>query len=134
MAQGGAYLLFLSVSRAVRIRPGRLGPQRLEAGRYVYVGSARRHLVQRVARHRQLATGKTGNRHWHIDALLLHGWSRWDGCELFVDDEECRLSHRLATLGAETPLPGFGATDCRAGCRSHLYRVARWPQREELIA
>lgn len=68
----GAYLITLSLARAAWIEAGRLGRFRLEAGTYVYVGSAKRALQARVARHCRLATTKQGKRHWHIDGLLLH--------------------------------------------------------------
>ena len=121
-ANGGAYLLFLSLKRGIVVTPGRLGRRRLAPGRYVYVGSARRNLSQRVRRHQRLAADREGRRHWHVDALLLHPWVRLDRVELHPGGEECELSHDLARR-AEVPIPGFGATDCRAGCAAHLYRL-----------
>lgn len=120
----GAYRLFVRFSRPAWVRAGRRGRFRLEPGLYVYVGSARRALAARVARHRRLATEKRGNRHWHIDGVLLHGWSRLVQAELHPGAEECRLARDLAAAPSVTvPVPGFGATDCRAGCPAHLYRL-----------
>jgi Uri superfamily endonuclease len=121
----GAYLLHFRLRRPALVTAGRLGRYRFEPGRYVYVGSARRHLAQRVARHRRLATTKEGARHWHIDGVLLHRYFVLERSEIFPDADECRLSAELGRLpGVTVPVPGFGATDCAAGCRSHFYRVA----------
>lgn len=120
----GAYKVYLRLRRNVRLNIGRLGEQRLAAGDYVYVGSARRGLRQRVDRHLRLGKEKTGHRHWHIDYLLTHGASRVLRVETFVNESECRLSRQTAaTSGVTVPIPGFGATDCRAGCEAHLYRL-----------
>ena len=124
MTDGGAYRLFLRLSRPSWVRAGRLGRFRLEPGLYVYVGSARRALAARVARHRRLAERKEGNRHWHVDGLLLHGYSRLVRAESYPQGEECELSRALAAdANASVPVAGFGATDCRAGCPAHLYRL-----------
>ncbi len=121
---GGAYLLRLHLARPVRVSAGRLGEYRLASGEYLYVGSARRGLEARVARHRRLCQEKRDVRRWHIDALLAHPHCRWLGVQHFLGGEECALSLALAAHPAiEAPWPGLGATDCRHGCPSHLYRV-----------
>lgn len=123
-ADAGAYRLFLRLTRPARIEAGRLGRFRLEPGLYVYIGSARRALAARVARHRRLAETKTGRRHWHVDGFLLHGYSRLVAVESHPGAEECDLSRALAGDDrASVPVAGFGATDCRAGCPAHLYRL-----------
>ncbi len=120
---GGAYRLFIRVPRAIRLQPGRLGMIRLEAGEYLYVGSAKRNLRQRVARHCRLAQEKRGKRHWHIDALLLHPWSRLVKAEALPGGEECQLVQAALAAGAVAAAAGYGATDCRAGCPAHLLRL-----------
>ncbi len=101
-----------------------MGRYRLPPGVYVYVGSARRNLAQRVARHRRLATEKQGNRHWHLDGLLLHRRARLIEAELLPGADECTVSQQLAgRKGVTIPVPRFGATDCRNGCGAHLYRL-----------
>lgn len=123
-ANSGAYRLHVTLPTAARVRVGRFGRVRLPAGHYVYVGSARRHLRQRVARHRQVASGQRRGGHWHIDALLAHSRARLVAIELFPGGAECALSRETAQLpGAGVPIPGFGATDCRAGCAAHLYAL-----------
>ena len=87
----------------------------LAAGTYVYTGSARRGLEARLARH--LRSSK--RLHWHVDHLLAVPGVR------IVAVRRSRLAEcRLQALTPGRPvLPGFGASDCRAGCGSHLRRV-----------
>ena len=121
---GGAYLLRLQLRRPAKLQLGRFGEGRLAAGIYLYVGSARRNLAQRVRRHRRLCQEKGEVRHWHIDAVLAHPHCHWLGVHHFPGGEECALSLALWDHpGIEVPWPGFGATDCRTGCPSHFYRL-----------
>lgn len=118
----GAYLLTIELPNIRRLQVGRLGNFDFRAGTYIYVGSAKRGLSQRVARHARLAGEKTGNRHWHVDYLLLHPESILKGAELYPGSEECVMSAKLAKdKGVEVPIPGFGSTDCQSGCQAHLY-------------
>ncbi len=124
-SNSGAYCLLITLTRPAIIVPGRLGKVRLEAGRYCYVGSARRGLRQRVARHLRTAQHKPGSGHWHIDALLSHRYARIADAELLPGSNECAVSRTLAeTTGVSVPVRGFGATDCRAGCAAHLYQLS----------
>lgn len=106
------YQLVIDVAREVTVRVGRLGVFRFPPGRYVYTGSAKRNLEARIARH--LSAAK--RLHWHIDYLLAAPG---------VSVSRVRRSRRAecdlnrATRG-NIPVPGFGASDCRAGCGSHL--------------
>lgn len=106
------YQLLIQVEAPLRLTVGRLGEWPLPAGRYVYTGSARRNFEARVARH--LRREKTAR--WHIDYLLLApGVSVLEVVRSTT--AECALHQ--ATPG-QLPIPGFGASDCRAGCGSHL--------------
>ncbi len=112
MTQLITYQLLIELSRPLRVRIGRLGSRDFPAGRYVYTGSARRNFEQRIARHLR----RKKSLHWHIDWLLaapgvsVVGVQRYGG-------EECAINR--ATRGVIL-VPGFGASDCRAGCGSHL--------------
>lgn len=121
----GAYLIYLLLTHAVSLSIGSLGHVVLPAGKYVYVGSARRGIDARLARHKRLADTKSGKPHWHIDYLLLNPCVEWIGGKSFSACQECSLSRRVAALKeASVPVAKFGATDCRSGCRAHLYRLA----------
>ena len=69
-SEPGTYVLHLELRKAAKLTIGALGKNELGPGRYLYVGSARRGIGARVARHRRLADTKIGKAHWHIDALL----------------------------------------------------------------
>jgi len=100
------------VNKPVVFDAGALTAVELAAGYYVYTGSARRNIVLRLARH--LSADK--KLHWHIDYLLAR-----DGVNIvdarFYQTSECELN---AMTQGEFPISGFGASDCVAGCISHL--------------
>jgi Uri superfamily endonuclease len=107
-----SYRLLIEVRRAIRLRVGRLGVLRFPPGWYAYTGSARRNLEARIARH--LSQAK--RLHWHIDYLLARPAARVVGVQR-SRRPECLLNrlHSGAIVA-----PGFGASDCQAGCGSHL--------------
>jgi Uri superfamily endonuclease len=115
MAKAGAYITYqlrIRARRELQIRIGRLGVFRFPAGRYVYTGSARRNLEARIARHLRRAK----RLRWHIDYLLSSADVELQGVRRFRDGE-CAVNRRSR---GSVPVPGFGASDCRAGCGAHL--------------
>ena len=106
------YQLLIEVLRPLRCVVGRLGTFHFPAGRYSYTGSARRHFEARVARH--LRAEKT--QRWHIDYLLSLPGVRVTHVMRSRRDE-CVLNQ--ASRG-RILVPGFGASDCKAGCGAHL--------------
>ena len=110
------YQLVIHVGRRLEIAIGRLGTFVFPEGTYVYTGSAKRNFAARIARH--LRQEKT--LHWHIDHLLTTpGVSIVEVRHAQVD--ECVLNQ--ATPG-DIVAPGFGASDCRNRCGSHLKRLS----------
>jgi Uri superfamily endonuclease len=125
-ADAGAYVLQLELRKPARITIGALGARQLERGTYFYVGSARRGIAARVARHERLANAKSGIAHWHIDYILLHPHCRLARVDFLPGAGECRVSRSIRRRnGVTIPVPGFGSTDCRSGCRAHLFFQAR---------
>jgi Uri superfamily endonuclease len=112
MSGGTSYQLLIDVSQPLRRRIGRLGTFDFPVGRYVYTGSAKRNLEQRIARH--IRAEKT--MHWHIDYLLAASSVRVIKV-IRSRRGECALNH--AAPGRVWVL-GFGASDCRADCGAHL--------------
>lgn len=120
----GAYILHLRIRKRLFLKVGALGEVFLPAGRYVYVGSARRSIAGRVSRHLRLAESKTGKRHWHIDYLLLHPATELTSTEAKPFATECAVAKDIASReGASVPVARFGSTDCRSGCEAHLFRI-----------
>ncbi len=111
-AEPPTYQLLIQVAQPVTVTVGRLGPCSFSAGRYVYTGSARRNMAARLARH--LSPYKL--LHWHIDYLLTAPGVQVVGTRLF-DEPECQINRNMP---GEVLIPGFGSTDCQAGCGSHL--------------
>ena len=57
--------------------------------------------------------------HWHIDYLLAAPGVMVREV-LRYSSPECAINRQLV---GEIVVPGFGASDCRTGCISHLKRV-----------
>jgi len=112
MPQPCTYQLLIDLVQPARVRVGRLGTFEFPAGKYVYTGSAKRNLASRVARH--LASAK--RLRWHVDYLLAVPAARVTGVRRLAR-AECVVNQ--ATRGVVL-VPGFGASDCKAGCGSHL--------------
>lgn len=113
----GVYCVIVRLERTARIRVGRLGVMTFAPGTYVYTGRAARGLAGRLARHLRRRKPKR----WHIDHLTTHRWARVVGIVVILGDatRECSLNRRVMA-SAQGSVPGFGASDCRGGCRSHL--------------
>lgn len=113
----GVYCVVVRLEREARIRVGRLGLRTFAPGMYVYTGRAARCLAARLARHLRRRKPKR----WHIDHLTTHRWARVVGLLAFLGDaaRECQVNQRVMA-SAQSDVPGFGASDCRSGCRSHL--------------
>ena len=109
------YQLLIELPAPVRVRIGRLGEFDFPAGRYIYTGSALRNFEARIRRH----LSPVKKMHWHVDYLLAASGVRVRELARFAE-AECAVNQR--TMG-EILFPGFGASDCRSGCGSHLKRI-----------
>jgi Uri superfamily endonuclease len=122
--QGGAYILHLRVLKNLSLQVGSLGIVDIPAGQYVYVGSARKSISGRVDRHRRLAVDKTGKLHWHIDYLLIHPEIELFKIDTYIGHQECNIAGRIErSEAAFVPVPDFGSSDCRSGCKAHFFHV-----------
>lgn len=106
------YQLHIQLNRSVTITVGRLGKFQFPAGHYIYTGSAKRNLEARIQRH----LSKHKKLRWHIDYLRVHPAAQVIRVERSVKAE---CSWNQETDG-KIVVPRFGASDCRAGCGSHL--------------
>ena len=116
MAQNsGLYQLRISLSDMETIEVGRLGRFSFPKGDYIYTGSAKRGLIARIDRHKR----SDKKLHWHIDYLLEAKSAEITKVSVFdySSDGECALNQ---SIEGEHIFSGFGSSDCRNGCKSHL--------------
>ena len=121
----GVYQLWIEVSQQMGVQIGHLGRFVFPVGRYIYTDRASRGLRARVSRH---AVGGQ-RKHWHIDYLLAEEYARIVSVVLASPDpnDECAANQRAGDGGRCIAL-GFGSSDCRAGCTTHLWRITEpWP-------
>ncbi len=115
MKESGTYALVIALDAGLSLRVGKLGVYSLQPGYYVYVGSALGGLSGRVRRHLRLEK----RLHWHVDYLLQEASVAQVWYALGQDKLECVWNVIVKDLpGAESSIPGFGASDCE--CSSHL--------------
>jgi len=110
-----SYQLHIRINKDIRIVAGALGSCNFVAGDYVYTGSAKRNLAARIQRH--LSDHK--KLRWHIDYLLAHPAVEIVEVETSAIPE-CQWNQMLS---GTVPCSGFGASDCRRHCGSHLKKI-----------
>jgi endonuclease-3 len=126
---GGTYTLVLERSSDDPIEVGVLGDIDFAAGWYAYTGSALGPGgFSRVERHRAVASGENGARHWHVDYLLGDDATSVATAVTTAADIECGVARRLVDV-VGGGVPDFGCSDC--DCRSHLVGCV---DRAELVA
>lgn len=120
----GTYTLILSIRKPATVRFGMLGTARLEAGYYLYTGSALGRgavsLEWRLSRH---ASSRKKKR-WHVDYLTSCPSCRLVGAVYLSSKTkfECRVNSAVReNLSLQPLIPHLGATDCK--CDGHLLRV-----------
>ncbi|MDD3581315.1 MAG: GIY-YIG nuclease family protein [Desulfobacca sp.] len=110
------YILIIIAQQPAVIGVGALGQVDLTPGYYLYVGSAKKGLPARIARHRR----RDKKLHWHVDYLLSRPEFRI--IEVWASDSrpECHLARVMLNEPAiSVPRPGLGASDCR--CPAHFF-------------
>jgi len=119
----GIYTLIIFLSREIRVNIGKLGQQKFPKGYYTYTGSALgkevSSLKRRVSRHLQ----KEKQKFWHIDFLLANENATITAVVTAQTNRklECTLNRYIKREGeAKILMKGFGASDCRQSCGSHL--------------
>ena len=115
----GAYVLIVELAESIEVTlPGK-PKTTLQAGRYLYCGSAKGSGGIRARLSRHMRPDKMI--HWHVDLLTDAG--RVTGAWIFPGRDECELVGGL--IAPVCPIRGFGSTDCQK-CWSHLLS---WPRR-----
>jgi len=109
---------------------------KLGKGYYAYTGSALGSgavsLRRRVARHFR----ERKKKHWHIDYLLANKTARITAVVAASSNEnkECEIANSIRNIeGAIVPILGFGASDCKRNCRSHLVYLGQSNSLEKVV-
>ena len=109
-----SYQLHINISDNIEIQIGKLGQFTFPKGHYIYTGSAKKNVDERIKRHKSNSPDK--KLHWHIDHLLNDKNTKIIEINKFAE-EECILNQK--TIG-EIIITGFGSSDCKNKCKSHL--------------
>ncbi|MFQ5999534.1 MAG: DUF123 domain-containing protein [Candidatus Bathyarchaeia archaeon] len=119
----GIYTLIISLSREACLNVGKLGVQKFPKGYYTYTGSAlgkgASNLRRRVSRHLR----KEKQNFWHIDFFLANENANITAVVAAQTNEklECNINRYIKRKGgAKIPVKGFGASDCKENCKTHL--------------
>ncbi len=118
---GGVYLLTLYIEEPIDLNVGALGEIHFEYGTYIYTGSARSGLANRIGRHFR----NEKKLRWHIDHLTVIADEMGAWWRHHSDTGECDAARFLD--GRYRSIRGFGSSDC--GCGSHLFYAGperRW--------
>ena len=107
-----SYQLHISFKNDAEIQIGKLGKFKFLKGTYIYTGSAKKNIDARINRHKS----QDKKLRWHVDYFLNHENTQIFKTEKF-DAEECFLNQRVK---GEILISGFGSSDCKNGCGSHL--------------
>ena len=124
--QGECYSIILNLKKHINIQIGRLGWCVFPEGMYLYTGRAKRGIYARIQRHQR----KEKTKHWHIDYLTAHPHVNLTEAIIYSvpANQECAIHQQLAQLPyARIIIPGFGASDCRSCCHSHLLHFMAKP-------
>ena len=106
------YQLHILIKKPVQVKIGKLGTFDFPVGKYIYTGSAKRNIEARIKRH----LVKSKKLRWHIDYLLNAPYVTVEEVKKFKASE-CQMNQKIK--GAIV-VKKFGASDCIAGCGSHL--------------
>ena len=108
------YTIYLILNSDYDITIGKLGSFHFKQGIYIYVGSAKKNILQRIKRHQEIEK----KYHWHFDYLRPYG----SITKIITYDRsftECGLADKIRKeVDGRIPVKGFGASDCK--CGSHL--------------
>lgn len=123
----GIYALIIKVTQSMKVDIGITKGLQFKKGEFVYIGSAQgegsTNLENRLKRH----FSKKKKIHWHIDYLLDSQVTLKDAVlATTYEKKECQLIQSLIhTRNFEWGPSGFGASDCKSKCTSHLLSYSK---------
>ncbi len=110
------YTLFIKYPESHSVEVGAMGLVEVQAGWYLYVGSAKTSWKKRVARH----LSRKKKLRWHIDYLLTISGASIIEVWLTSENVECTVATVLLQLDeTEIIVKKMGSSDCR--CQSHFF-------------
>lgn len=112
MNNRGSYVLVLKLEKDKKIKVGSLGYIQFKKGYYLYAGSGKKNLYQRIEMHKK----KNKKLFWHIDYLRKE--SKFVSVVVFRELSECEIGKKLKEK-TDGFIKNFGCSDCR--CKSHLF-------------
>ncbi|MEM2429357.1 MAG: GIY-YIG nuclease family protein [Nitrososphaerales archaeon] len=124
----GIYTLIIEVCKELEIKIGSLGYKKYPKGLYTYTGSAlgpnKASLFNRISRHLHVKK----RCFWHIDYLLNNNkYVKVKGIVYSKTNKpyECLINQKLMRKSLKlSQLKGFGASDCKQNCKTHLLYFA----------
>jgi len=132
----GIYTLIILVNTKIRLKVRKLGYFNFKTGYYAYTGSALGNgatsLKRRVARHLK----KEKSKNWHIDFLLANKNAKVTAVIVAESsvNKECQINNLIKNIqGASVPIVGFGASDCKQSCKSHLIYFGEENVKEKIV-
>ena len=131
-SQSGSYAVLLSLIEEKDLQIGKLGKEFFSPGWYFYFGNAfgAGGLYSRISHHLNISERP----HWHIDWFRLAARPEAVFFTVNKNTLECTWCELVETrLQGVTKIRGFGASDCRNGCKSHLLFFKDRPQELEII-
>lgn len=102
-----SYILFIRIKRYIKARIGARGVEEFAAGYYMYIGSGKKNLMERIKRHLKMRKKKF----WHIDYILTK--KDVSIIDIFVSEKtESQIVNRVLNLNSVKPFDRrFGASD-----------------------
>jgi Uri superfamily endonuclease len=119
----GAYALVLQIPQVLNVDVGQLGALEFKSGMWVYIGSAMGEGSTSLEKRLQRHFSKDKTIFWHIDRILATGATASSAFWIESSEKiECLISDALSrSLKFLSGPKGFGSSDCRNGCESHLF-------------
>jgi Uri superfamily endonuclease len=122
-----SYILLLNVEKACSINVGSLGLVNILDGYYIYVGSARKGVFNRLARH----FSKIKKLRWHIDYLTSNEYVNPELALILINIDEKDIAKVLSSRFDF--VKGFGASDDRLNV-SHLFYIGKFENYSDVLA
>jgi sugar fermentation stimulation protein A len=116
----GSYIVMLRLPVDKALNVGKLGRVHFRKGFYLYAGSARKNLTQRLERHKR----DRKKLFWHIDYLRAQADFHLALPIRASVPLECEIAGALKKI-SDWEIPDFGSSDC--SCDSHLFGMREDP-------